>query len=473
MRRKGLLIILLLLTCVLLSPQICLALDGDLNNDGRVDITDLVLVGSNFGRSTSQGDANGDGRVDIADLVMVGSNFGRTTGPSPTTRLSPTPTSTPGSPAPTPGYEGELVKPAVRNPNRWAVARCNDGSPFAFKIEKPISNKTDNWVIYFQGGGLCDDNALSCAERSKDTPSIITTLPGSDGRKYQVIGNQGIFNHDPQINPFFYNANKVYAHYCSSDVWSGSTSTLHQTSAGRWYFSGRINARAMFEILKEQYGLDDSNQNTKIILTGGSAGCMGANVNAEQAIQFLPNTAIAGRLKLVSDGCYIPNFNNPNYPLGNSDDSIREAIIQAYSFWNSSINSKCESDQRKIGQAPGSCFMGSVLYPYLTECGNKGLCLPNLVQYSSIDHWAVTTHNINPKASSANIVLEEWRNVTLNELANGKINWLFSGGEISYHTLLMKDIGWKYGPKGGPTFGELVNSFWEEEAPQRIIFGNP
>jgi hypothetical protein len=178
-------------------------------------------------------------------------------------------------------------------------------------------------------------------------------------------------------------------------------------------------------------------------------------------------------LKIVSDGCYIPNYDDPNYPLGDSDDSIREVVIQAYNFWNSKINSKCEVDQQQQGQSPGNCFMGSVLYPYLTECETKGLCLPNLVQHSTIDHWAVTAHHIDPKISSSNISLEEWRNVTLGELANDKINWLFSGGEISYHTLLMRDTGWKYGPKGGPTLGELVNSFWEDEAPQRVVFGNP
>lgn len=372
-------------------------------------------------------------------------------------------------------YEGELVKPAIRNLQRWEDARCNDGTPFAFKIEKPLSNITNNWIIYFQGGGMCDDNALLCDQRKNDTPTIITTLSGRDGQKYQIIGNQGIFNHDSGINPEFYNTNKVYAHYCSSDAWSGSTATLHQTSADTkgWYFSGRINAQVMFEVLKEQYGLDDANPDTKILLTGGSAGCMGTNVNAEQAVQLFPTTAKTGRLKIVSDGCFIPNYNDSNYPVGDSDDSIREVVIQAYDFWNSAINSKCETEQGKKGMPPGNCFMGSTLYPYLTECGNDGLCLQNLVQYSSIDHWAVTAHHIDPKASATNIALEEWRKVTLDELANSKINWLFSGGEISYHTLLMRDAGWIYGPKGGPTFGEVVNSFWKGEAPRQIIFGNP
>ncbi|MBU1111070.1 DUF4038 domain-containing protein [Patescibacteria group bacterium] len=54
---------------------------GDLNNDGVVDIFDLVIVGSCFGQEATgdcaRADANGNGVVDIFDLVMVGGNFGQ------------------------------------------------------------------------------------------------------------------------------------------------------------------------------------------------------------------------------------------------------------------------------------------------------------------------------------------------------------------------------------------------------------
>ena len=50
----------------------------DVNEDNSVDIADLVLVGSNFGKEGEniEGDVNGDGRVDIADLILVGRHFG-------------------------------------------------------------------------------------------------------------------------------------------------------------------------------------------------------------------------------------------------------------------------------------------------------------------------------------------------------------------------------------------------------------
>ena len=63
-----------------------LTLPGDANFDGRVDINDLTIVLSNFGKtagaSWTTGDFVGDGRVDINDLTIVLSHFGQSLGTS-------------------------------------------------------------------------------------------------------------------------------------------------------------------------------------------------------------------------------------------------------------------------------------------------------------------------------------------------------------------------------------------------------
>jgi hypothetical protein len=57
----------------------------DVNEDGVVDIQDLVLVGKNFGESGDEivGDVNADGTVDISDLVIIGRHFGEITKETP------------------------------------------------------------------------------------------------------------------------------------------------------------------------------------------------------------------------------------------------------------------------------------------------------------------------------------------------------------------------------------------------------
>ncbi len=56
----------------------------DINDDGVVNIQDLVLVSSNFGqRGENKADVNGDDVVDIVDLVKVAGAFGNNAGAAP------------------------------------------------------------------------------------------------------------------------------------------------------------------------------------------------------------------------------------------------------------------------------------------------------------------------------------------------------------------------------------------------------
>ena len=63
-------------TIILFEP---IFLIGDVNRDGTVNIQDLVLVSSNFGKTgENEADINGDGVVDIVDLVKVAAALGNT-----------------------------------------------------------------------------------------------------------------------------------------------------------------------------------------------------------------------------------------------------------------------------------------------------------------------------------------------------------------------------------------------------------
>ena len=58
---------------------------ADVNGDGIVNIQDMVLVSSNFGKTgQNPGDVNGDGVVNISDLVLVAGAFGEGAAAAPT-----------------------------------------------------------------------------------------------------------------------------------------------------------------------------------------------------------------------------------------------------------------------------------------------------------------------------------------------------------------------------------------------------
>ena len=67
-------------------------LPWDINDDGIVDIRDLVLVSNNFGEETPthpKVDVNTDGNVNILDLLLVAAHFGESSTPaSPSTRAN-------------------------------------------------------------------------------------------------------------------------------------------------------------------------------------------------------------------------------------------------------------------------------------------------------------------------------------------------------------------------------------------------
>ena len=88
-------------------------LAGDVNEDGTIDLLDLVAVGSVYRQcppAIPLADITGDGCVDLWDLVLVGMNYGKTAPmpwggsaaadpPSPTSTFAATPSATPTLPA--------------------------------------------------------------------------------------------------------------------------------------------------------------------------------------------------------------------------------------------------------------------------------------------------------------------------------------------------------------------------------------
>lgn len=64
-----------------LSVNVRVLLQGDVNGDCKVNISDLAMVGICYGQnaegSCAAADVRVDGKIDIFDLATVGKNYGR------------------------------------------------------------------------------------------------------------------------------------------------------------------------------------------------------------------------------------------------------------------------------------------------------------------------------------------------------------------------------------------------------------
>lgn len=352
---------------------------------------------------------------------------------------------------------GETVKPALRDPALYGKARCNDGTPFTFFVEKAYQagSQSKNWVIYLEGGVFCDDDAFLCSERS---PDLITTSPMADGSRFRW-SRQGILSHDAAQNPDFYKSNRVFAEYCSSDYWAGAGASRRPSSGdpvNGWYFSGRANINAMLDILMSSYGLTDGSD-TNVVWAGGSAGSFGAQLTANQASNHLPNTFAGGRLRLLKDSGWMPDWDDPNHRMGDSTQSDREMYRDAFAFWNATVDARC----RSAVADPMDCVLSPLWYDNYKSQG-----WPIFIQSSATDSAYMTAHKFSDMSPTADV--DAWIGAVQTSMTD--VDWLFSSSDPT-HTLVADNGGWSSGPTGN-TLREMVGRFVGGGTSERVTFGD-
>jgi Pectinacetylesterase len=316
----------------------------------------------------------------------------------------------------TPMTNRERVRPADRDA-RWAAARCNDGTPFSFQVRLSQSG-SQTWVIGLTGGGACDDYRSECAAH----PPPLTTTEGHD-RDFSedflafVPGPPqplaGPFDLDTTENPTFADAHHVWAQNCSSDFYSGTSTELipNSASATGWYFSGRHNIRAMLEILKQRHGLHDT-AGTRLLVIGQSAGGSGVVANADQFVAIAPKAAAKGNLRLVLEGMWNGDIDDPDARLGTLTVSDREAFQHSYAFWQARSNGICE-----LRAHPADCYLGVEGYNSVAH----GYGLPTLVFQNRSDPTLLGEHSVfDPQAA----VVGRYEKILEQETRS--VRWFFS-----------------------------------------------
>ncbi|KAL1831048.1 hypothetical protein ACET3Z_000699 [Daucus carota] len=165
-------------------------------------------------------------------------------------------------------------------------AVCLDGSPPAYHIDRGVGDGARHWLVFLEGGGWCDTTE-DCLNRTK-------YLSGLGSSKYMKAQNfTGVVADHPELNPYFYNWNRVFVRYCDGASFTGNSID----PVNKLHYKGE---KIFSAIVKDLLGKGMSNA-TKALISGCSAGGLSAILNCDKFRSLLPaHTTV----KCASDAGY-------------------------------------------------------------------------------------------------------------------------------------------------------------------------
>ena len=257
----------------------------------------------------------------------------------------------------------------LRELTDYPLALCNDGTHATYHYTQgDIHNPY--MLIYLQGGGACATEE-SCNERCKDGNALCTsdTAPSKDKDKT-------MWSTDPEENPPFHDFGKVYVHYCSSDVWSGTRSATSDT--GGYYFHGKHIVEAVVkDIIKNKPNMESVKQ---VVLMGTSAGAFGTNLNCDFVADMLHEANPSLDVRCIADS---PDFYPTTVHTEDCDPYDFEEI--AHQFWQGIGDQSCVDESPEDSR---ECLMLPSYYNFIEtpamviaqyiDTVVHGLCTPDL-----------------------------------------------------------------------------------------------
>ncbi|KAK1394696.1 Pectin acetylesterase [Heracleum sosnowskyi] len=174
-----------------------------------------------------------------------------------------------------------LIPSAVKN-----GAVCLDGSPPAYHIDRGVGDGAHKWLVHIEGGGWCDTTE-NCLNRTKNIFGL------GSSKIMQAKNFTGLLADNQQLNPDFYNWNRVFVRYCDGASFTGNSFD----PVNQLHYKG---AKVFSAIVKDLLGKGMSNA-TNALITGCSAGGLSAILNCDKFRSFLPTHT---NVKCASDAGY-------------------------------------------------------------------------------------------------------------------------------------------------------------------------
>ncbi|XP_009776988.1 pectin acetylesterase 8-like isoform X1 [Nicotiana sylvestris] len=251
-------------------------------------------------------------------------------------------------------------------------AVCLDGSAPAFNFHPGTGSGVYNWLIQLQGGGWCD-SASDCQDRA-------TNGYGTSKNISKIGYFMGVLSNDSQLNPDFYNWNRIKVRYCDGSSYTGDIEEVDP--ATNLHFRGaRIFKAIMDELLYHKGMIYAENA----ILSGTSAGGLGAILHCDKFRLFFSLTA---RVKCISDAGFFINAKTIT-----DEPHIKEYFKRVVALHGSAKNLPLSCTFLSLD--PSLCF-----FP---QYAAQHICTPLFIINSAYDSWQINNSLVPQEADPRHV----------------------------------------------------------------------
>ncbi|XP_071695734.1 pectin acetylesterase 8-like [Rutidosis leptorrhynchoides] len=229
---------------------------------------------------------------------------------------------------------------------KGAVAKgavCLDGSPPAYQFDAGFGDGLNNWLVHIQGGGWCN-SVEDCQTRTN------SQLGSSKNMKSSDIYFTGILSNKQELNPNFYNWNRIAMRYCDGSSFTGDIETVDPVT--NLHFRGARVFNMIMEELLGKLGMNNSASNA--LLSGSSAGGLASIHHCDKFRTFFPTKT---RVKCFADAGYFAHVKDLN-----NDYRFERYYDQIVTLHGSSKNLHPKCISRKN---PNLCFYPQYAMPYV------------------------------------------------------------------------------------------------------------
>ena len=261
--------------------------------------------------------------------------------------------------------EGELILHRLPSDTK---GRCLDGTPAAYYL-RTLTPPTNDWILYFEGGGWCY-NKEDCYGRSFEDLGSSKSYPSS---LPDLFG--GLLSRDK--SNYFSTFNLVYMKYCDGNSFAGDRTEPINVHGRPLYFHGKKIKEAVLHHLRETTSFKTAE---RIIITGCSAGGLSTYLQSDSVVDWLqehiPSVKSVHAFPISGFFLQAPNTYGMNvfedqmrsiYELSNARGGLNPHCIAAYSSTNEEW--KCNFAEHSFAYTKVRTFvLNSSMDSYSRDC---------------------------------------------------------------------------------------------------------